>query len=302
MLIMKDIDNNKPIIFICGRYSCDINLLAFEVLQISPIRDSQGFAIVEQEGAKFVIAPGFNGREQANDYFARINEWMCSQDKDWQRCSHGVMWYCSASYRGVPFVEDLDVVNGLSWTHAINVVVSSEIVPRCKETGDAFHSVLVSYKSKSGLPELLARTKEIIADMSGGIPLSFIEEWNIFSAKRCDEWERHIDSKVDSFIRWGTFRSFVLTIPFAIPMTAVIPLSLNEIYMVCRIAKSYGTPFGWLALGTSVIVLIAAFVGKLVGSMLPPVAKGVFASVVTYGVGKWAKLAYRKDFNKFKGE
>ena len=93
----------------------------------------------------------------------------------------------------------------------------------------------------------------------------------------------------------------------------LIPLSINEAYMIMRIGSVYGETVGKNVIGMITGVAAGSFFGKFVATMLPPGFKSVVAASVTYGLGKAAKAyfssgkklsknALREEFLKAKKE
>lgn len=97
-------------------------------------------------------------------------------------------------------------------------------------------------------------------------------------------------AEADEYIMWGAGRAAAIAL-MPLPLADIVPLQLNETYMIQRIGKAYGYKVTEAALAMLMGMIGASLAGKLLASFLPflkmPIAAGV-----TYAVGRTAKAYF----------
>ena len=98
------------------------------------------------------------------------------------------------------------------------------------------------------------------------------------------------EAEADEYIMWGAGRAAAIAL-VPLPLADIVPLQLNETYMIQRIGKAYGYKVTEAALAMLMGMIGASLAGKLLASFLPflkmPIAAGV-----TYAVGRTAKAYF----------
>ena len=134
----------------------------------------------------------------------------------------------------------------------------------------------------------------MITSATGSEELAAFEAaWDGYYESRQRRWREACDAEADSFIRWGAGRSFAIALPCALPLSDMIPLSLNEAYMIMRIGSVYGETVGKNVIGILTGIAAGSVAGKFLATLMPPGLKSVVAASVTYGLGKAAKAYFR---------
>lgn len=100
-----------------------------------------------------------------------------------------------------------------------------------------------------------------------------------------------VEEKVESYIKWGTGRAFVLAMN-PIPMIDVWTLCLNESYMIRRIGKAYGYRMTIFVVG-NFRECLGAGVGEMWRERFDPLHKFAIAAVITSAVGYSAAAWFR---------
>lgn len=82
-------------------------------------------------------------------------------------------------------------------------------------------------------------------------------------------------------------------LPYALPLSDMIPLSINEAYMIMRVGAVYGETAGKNVIAMLTGIAAGSVAGKFIATLMPPGLKSVVAASVTYGLGKAAKAYFR---------
>lgn len=98
------------------------------------------------------------------------------------------------------------------------------------------------------------------------------------------------EAEADEYVMWGAGRAAAIAL-MPLPLADIVPLQINETYMIQRIGKAYGYKVTEAALAMLMGMMGASLAGKLFASFLPflkvPIAAGV-----TYAVGRTAKAYF----------
>ncbi|MGN0879613.1 MAG: DUF697 domain-containing protein [Oligosphaeraceae bacterium] len=98
------------------------------------------------------------------------------------------------------------------------------------------------------------------------------------------------EAEADEYVMWGAGRAAAIAL-MPLPLADIVPLQINETYMIQRIGKAYGYKVTESALAMLMGMMGASLAGKLFASFLPflkvPIAAGV-----TYAVGRTAKAYF----------
>ena len=324
----------KPVVLVCGKTGAGKTSLIQAVTGTDVVPDSaigesgrpetRGFSVYETEVATFVDAEGMEpGRETVDEYRKFLMGELVG------RISSGAtdaivtaVWYCIDGSGARVQSADKELVSAFG-DKTVLVVTKCETMRKSQfETmGKALASLMpddrvirVSSVTKAGLCKLVDRTHVLaVLNSPEAQKRTFEAEWNGYYASRQRRWRTTCDEEADSYIRWGAGRSFAIALPCVVPLSDMIPLSINEAYMIMRIGSVYGETVGKNVIGMITGVAAGSFFGKFVATMLPPGFKSVVAASVTYGLGKAAKAyfssgkklsknALREEFLKAKKE
>ena len=302
----------KPVILVCGKTGIGKTSLIQAVTGRETVPDSaigtgmpvtHGFTPYETEAATFVDAEGMEPGTTVADYIAFLKGELLERLATGK--SENVItnvWYCVDGPGARVQDADREIVKAFG-EKVMLVVTKSEIMRKSQfETMNAAVSslvpesriVMVSSETKSGLDQLISRTKAMITSATGSEELAEFEAaWDSYYESRQAMWREACDSEADSFIRWGAGRSFAIALPCAIPLSDMIPLSINEAYMIMRIGSVYGETVGKNVIGILTGIAAGSVAGKFLATLMPPGLKSVVAASVTYGLGKAAKAYFR---------
>ena len=86
-----------------------------------------------------------------------------------------------------------------------------------------------------------------------------------------------------------------------LPLVDMIPLIVNETYMICRLAEIYGIPVDGTVIATILGCAGGSIAGKLAACLLP-ILKIPIAAAITYAVGKVAQAYFESDMKLNKTE
>lgn len=302
----------KPVILVCGKTGIGKTSLIQAVTGRETVPDSaigtgmpvtHGFTPYETEAATFVDAEGMEPGTTVADYIAFLKGELLERLATGK--SENVItnvWYCVDGPGARVQNADRKIVKAFG-EKVMLVVTKSEIMRKSQfETMNAAVSalvpesriVMVSSETKSGLDQLISRTKAMITSATGSEELAEFESaWDSYYESRQAMWREACDSEADSFILWGAGRSFAIALPCAIPLSDMIPLSINEAYMIMRIGSVYGETVGKNVIGILTGIAAGSVAGKFLATLMPPGLKSVVAVSVTYGLGKAAKAYFR---------
>ena len=310
---MPDV-NFKPVVLVCGKTGVGKTSLVQAVTGKDIVPDSaigesgrpetRGLAVYETEAAVFVDAEGMEpGRETVEEYRKFLNGEIVT------RLSAGMpenvitaVWYCVDGSGGRVQEADREIVAAFG-DMTVLVVTKSETMRRNdfeafgKTLGAMFSDnrvVTVSSATQTGLDRLIDQTCELACRHSPeDRQKAFETAWKCYYGGQQDAWRKACDEEADSYIRWGAGRSFAIALPCALPLSDMIPLSLNEAYMIMRIGSVYGETVGKNTMGILTGVAAGSVAGKFLATLMPPGLKSVVAASVTYGLGKAAKAYFR---------
>ena len=302
----------KPVILVCGKTGIGKTSLIQAVTGRETVPDSaigtgmpvtHGFTPYETEAATFVDAEGMEPGTTVADYIAFLKGELLERLATGK--SENVItnvWYCVDGPGARVQDADREIVKAFG-EKVMLVVTKSEIMRKSQfETMNAAVSslvpesriVMVSSETKSGLDQLISRTKAMITSATGSEELAEFESaWDSYYESRQAMWREACDSEADSFIRWGAGRSFAIALPCAIPLSDMIPLSINEAYMIMRIGSVYGETVGKNVIGILTGIAAGSVAGKFLATLMPPGLKSAVAASVTCGRGKAAKAYFR---------
>ena len=302
----------KPVILVCGKTGIGKTSLIQAVTGRETVPDTaigagvpvtRGFNVYETEAATFVDAEGMEPGTTVADYISFLKA------EAVKRLATGNaenvitnVWYCVDGSGARVQDADREIVRSFG-EKVMLVVTKSEIMRKNQfETmNEAVGSlvpgsrlVVVSSEKKTGLDQLIMQTKAMITATTGSEGLAAFEEaWNGYYASRQSKWRVACDEEADSFVRWGAGRSFAIALPCALPLSDMIPLSINEAYMIMRIGSVYGETVGKNVIGILTGIAAGSVAGKFLATLMPPGLKSVVAASVTYGLGKTAKAYFR---------
>ena len=305
--------NFKPVILVCGKTGIGKTSLIQAVTGRETVPDSaigtgapvtQGFTVYETSAAIYIDAEGMEPGKQTIEEYRRF---LASEmiDRLASGCTEDVVtnvWYCIDGPGARVTPSDRELVNAFG-DKVMLVVTKSEIMRKpqfeamWEEIGSLVpseHVMMVSSAKGHGLDRLIAATKRIVTSSTAESDLAAFESaWDSYYENRQNKWRGMCDEEADSYIRWGAGRSFAIALPCALPLSDMIPLSLNEAYMIMRIGSVYGETAGKNVIGIITGVAAGSVAGKFVATLMPPGLKSVVAASVTYGLGKVAKAYFR---------
>lgn len=302
----------KPVILVCGKTGAGKTSLIQAVTGRETVPDSainagmpvtHGFTTYETAAATFVDAEGMEPGGSVSDYIAflkgEITERLATGESEKVITN---VWYCIDGPGARVQEADRAIVREFG-EKVLIVVTKAEIMRKNQfETmNDVVASlvrpdrtIMVSSETKAGLDQLISRTRAMIAETSAKDQLvAFEVAWDGYYEERQSSWRSVCDEEADSYIRWGAGRSFAIALPCALPLSDMIPLSLNEAYMIMRIGSVYGETVSKNVLGILTGIAAGSIAGKFLATLMPPGLKSVVAASVTYGLGKAAKAYFR---------
>ena len=302
----------KPVILVCGKTGIGKTSLIQAVTGREVVPDSaigmgmpltKGFTPYETDAAIFVDVEGIESGMTVEGYIAFLKGEVVSRlntGRTENVITH--VWYCVDGPGARIQEADRKIIQAFG-EKVMLVVTKSEIMRKNQfETlNDAVSSlvadsriVMISSEKKLGLDPLISRTKSMILTQTSSQEwVAFETAWNAYYESRQSQWRKMGDEAADSFIRWGAGRSFAIALPFALPLSDMIPLSINEAYMIMRIGSVYGETVGKNILGILTGIAAGSVAGKILATLMPPGLKSVVAASVTYGLGKAAKAYFR---------
>jgi len=306
--------NYKPVVLICGKTGVGKTTLVQavtgkEVVPDSAIGESgrpetRGFSVYETEAAVFVDAEGMEpGRETVDEYRKFLNAEIVSRlSAENPEDVITAVWYCVDGSGSRVQRADKEIVAAFG-DMAILVVTKSETMRKrdFESFGETLGSmfadrqvIMVSSATKAGLDKLIEQTGALAQSHSPeDRQRAFETEWKRHYGGKQRAWRKACDEEADSYIRWGAGRSFAIALPCVLPLSDMIPLSVNEAYMIMRIGSVYGETAGKNVIGILTGIAAGSVAGKLLATFMPPGAKSVVAASVTYGLGKAAKAYFR---------
>ena len=303
----------KPVILVCGKTGIGKTSLIQAVTGRETVPDSavgagapvtRGFTAYETDAAIYIDAEGMEpGKQTVEEY----RKFLASEMVD--RLAAGRaddvvtnVWYCIDGSGARVTPADRELVTSFG-DKVVLVVTKSEIMRKSQfeamgqEVGSLVPServLMVSSAKELGLDRLIDVTKQMVTASTAASDLAAFEAaWNGYYASRQTRWREMCDSEADSYIRWGAGRSFAIALPCALPLSDMIPLSINEAYMIMRIGSVYGETAGKNIIAMLSGIAAGSFAGKFIATLMPPGLKSVVAASVTYGLGKAAKAYFR---------
>lgn len=305
-------DHFKPVILVCGKSGAGKTSLIQAVTGPETVPDSaigtglpvtKGIHVYETVVAKFVDAEGMEAGQTVEDYLAFLHGEMLRRldTGDVGEVVTGV-WYCIDGSGGRVQEADRRILSSFG-RKAFAVVTKSDCFRKKEEFEKMRQEIggipdgrvtLVSSVRQTGLASLVDKTLDAVAEAAPKVEISsFQAGWREFYRKKQEQWLARCDAEADSFINWAAGRSFAIAAVAFLPVSDVVPLSLNEAYMIMKIAAVYGESAGGGAVAAVAGVATGSFGGKLLATFMPPVAKSLVAASVTYGLGKVAKSYFR---------
>lgn len=302
----------KPVILVCGKTGAGKTSLIQAVTGRETVPDSaikaglpvsHGFTSYETVAATFVDAEGMEQGVSVAEYIAFLKEEITNRlaSGESEKMITNV-WYCIDGPGARVLDADRAIVK--EFEEKVLVVVTKSEIMR-KNQFEAMNenvaslvrpdrAIMVSSETKSGLEQLISRTRAMIAEAKERDQIEVFEAaWDGYYAMRQLSWRAVCDEEADSYIRWGAGRSFAIALPCALPLSDMIPLSLNEAYMIMRIGSVYGESVSKNVLGILTGIAAGSVAGKFLATLMPPGLKSVVAASVTYGLGKAAKAYFR---------
>lgn len=303
----------KPVILVCGKTGAGKTSLIQAVTGEEVVPNSaigagmpvtKGFTTYESPAAVFIDAEGMEPGKQTVEAYQRflrgeLVDRLASGSPD-RIVTH--VWYCVDGQGMRLQTADREMIEMLG-DKVILVVTKSEglrkpqlesIQKVCDGLLSGGRQVMVSSEKKTGLPQLIEMTKNHVLAVSPiAEQAAFEREWQGYYAKRISLWLQRCDEEADSYIRWGAGRSFAIAIPCALPLSDMVPLSLNEAYMIMRVGSAYGESVGKNVIGMIAGIATGSVAGKIFATLMPPGLKSVVAASTTYGIGKAAKAYFR---------
>ena len=306
------VDHFKPVILVCGKSGSGKTSLIQAVTGPETVPDSaigtglpvtKGIHVYETAVATFVDAEGMEPGQTVEEYLAFLHGEMVRRlDRGAADEVITAVWYCIDGSGGRVQDADRRIVASFGWK-AFVVVTKSECFRKKeeyeklrREIGDIPDGrvALVSTVRQTGLSSLVDRTRGAVAQAAPKKEIaSFEAGWLEFYGKKQEQWLARCDAEADSCINWAAGRSFALAAVFFFPVSDAVPLSINEAYMIMKIAAAYGESAGKGAVAAVAGAATGSFGGKLLATFMPPVAKSLVAASVTYGLGKVAKSYFR---------
>ncbi len=302
----------KPVILVCGKSGAGKTSLIQAVTGPETVPDSaigtglpvtKGIHVYETAVAKFVDAEGMEAGQTVEEYLAFLHgEMLRRLDRGAEDDVITAVWYCIDGSGGR--VQDADrKIFSSFWEKAFVVVTKGDCIRKKEEyekmrqeIGDVPDErvALVSSVRQTGLSSLVDKTRKAVAQTAPKEEIVLFQAgWQDFFKEKQDNWLALCDAEADSFINWAAGRSFAIAAVAFLPVSDVVPLSLNEAYMIMKIAAVYGESAGSGAVAAVAGVATGSFGGKLLATFMPPVAKSLVAASVTYGLGKVAKSYFR---------
>lgn len=305
--------NFKPVILVCGKTGVGKTSLIQAVTGRETVPDSaigvgapvtHGFSVYETDVAIFIDAEGMEpGKQTVEEYRC----FLASEIVD--RLASGRpedvvtnVWYCidGSGARVTPADRELVMAFG---DKVILVITKSEIMRKIQfeVMGQEICSLvpsgrvlMVSGSMGTGLDRLIDVTKRMVTAKTAVDDLAFFESaWNGYYQSRQNRWRDRCDEESDSCIRWSAGRSFAIALPCALPLSDIIPLGVNEAYMIMRIGAVYGETVGKNVITMLTGVAAGSMIGKFIATLMPPGFKSIVAASVTYALGKATKAYFR---------
>ncbi len=302
----------KPNILICGKTGVGKTSLVQAVTQVGTVPDdrighgsmtTQGFVVYETEVANFIDCEGMVPGSQTIGEYAKFILSEVNKRVDAGEVSQGVsaIWYCIDGARGRVEPADAQLIKAFDAQAAKVIVTKSETLRnnQRKEFEAALLDIIdkdrifyVSSSQKGGLERLMEVTKQEAAKaFEEATAKSLKMLWDKYYRDLVEEWRRRVEDEADSIVNWGAGRAAAIAI-IPLPMADVVPLVVNEGYMIYKLGNLYGYSVGANAVSMLGGVAGGSLAGKVLASFLPGL-KIAIAAGVTYGVGKAAQAYFR---------
>ena len=307
----------RPVILVCGKTGIGKTSLIQAVTGRETVPDSaigagapvtHGFSVYETDAAIFIDAEGMEPGKQTVEEYRRFLASEMVERLASGRVEDVVtnVWYCIDGPGSRVTPADRELVMAFS-DKVVLVVTKSEIMRKSQfeamgqEVGSLVppeRVIMVSGLKGTGLDRLIDVTKRMVTAATAEDDLAaFDSAWNGYYEARQKRWREMCDEEADSYIRWGAGRSFAIALPCALPLSDMIPLSINEAYMIMRVGAVYGETAGKNVITMLTGVAAGSIAGKFIATIMPPGLKSVVAASVTYALGKAAKAYFRSGKN-----
>lgn len=303
----------RPVVLVCGKTGAGKSSLVQAVTSKETVPDSdigddgrpktKRFSVYETPAATFVDAEGMEPGNTIQSYKKFLQEEMIDRIASGNVCEVITqVWYCVDGSGARIQKADEEIVKMFS-DRVLLVITKAECMR--KKQLDAMNDaaralieeeriVMVSSVTKAGLSNLIEKTQKKIFGASASDEIkAFKQEWQNYYESRQAAWLKKCDDDADGFINWGAARSFGIAIATFLPLSDMIPLSLNEAYMIMRIGSVYGESVGKNTIGALAGIATGSVAGKFLATVMPPGLKSVVAASVTYGLGQAAKAYFR---------
>ena len=300
----------KPNILLCGRTGAGKTSLIQSVTEKGTVPESavsdsapatKGFHVYETEAANFIDSEGMEPGMGVSEYASFINGELCRRffsglTEDLIHC----VWYCVDSAGARMQSADWELFRSLP-EHSLLVMTKSELL-RASQLASLNESVgallppeevfYVSAAEKSGLNRLMSQTSRLAAEKaeeSGEELIAFQKRWKHYYDVRMEEWRIRNRFLAEKCVKKAMKRAFLISAP-PIPIWDVIPLFINEIHMLSRIASLYGYPVAEKH-GPELLLALTGSTGEKLLATFLLFFKAPLAALATYGVGQ-AAISY----------
>lgn len=305
--------SNRPVVLVCGKTGAGKSSLIQAVTDKKTVPDSaigesarpktRGFTVYKTNAAVFVDAEGMEPGTTIEDYKSFLRTEIV------RRLSSGKVanvitqvWYCIDGTGARIQTADKEIINMFS-SKVLVIVTKAECMRKkqldamnmaTRQVANETRIVMVSSETKAGLNSLIQKThKRIFGSSPSGELKEFKREWELYYSSRQEAWLKKIDEDAEGYINWGAARSFGIAVATFLPLSDMIPLSINEAYMIMRIGSVYGESVGKNTISSLAGIATGSIVGKFFATLMPPGLKSIVAASVTYGLGKAAKAYFR---------
>ena len=314
--------NMKPNILVCGKTGVGKTSLIQAVTHRGIVPDSaigngraatRGFHVYETEAADFIDSEGMDpGTQSVDDYVDFILDEMMDrlETEESGKMIHNV-WYCIDGSGARVQEADAKLIKTFR-DNMLLVVTKSELM-RKEQIEDMMKEllkllpreriVMVSAENKTGLAQLIAKARAMSVKAMRAAEdeiEAFQDRWQEYYDSMLADWRKLVSDEADSCINWAAGRAAAIAI-VPLPIVDMIPLIVNETYMICLLAEIYGIPVDDTVITTILGCAGGSIAGKLAACLLP-ILKIPIAAAVTYAVGKVAQAYFESDMKLNKTE
>ncbi len=268
-----------------------------------------GFNSYEYENFRFWDSQGMETGKKTEKKYKEFITGFIKKTRESKKLDENihVLWYCIDGSRARVTGFDKRLIKAL-YRYTLVLVTKSEtmkpkqlkaVISELTSSGVKRENIICcSSEDKTGLGKLFRRTCQIMPKAYDFARKEF-EKW----LKSKEERLREIaEEKADSYIFWGTGRAAAIAIS-PIPLAGVVPLVVNEGYMITMIGGCYGVAVTDELLKKFGALLGGSTAGKIVTSFFPGI-KIFVAAGITYGIGcaaqTWFESGMQVDANKLK--